>query len=90
MGAPKWPPYPQSSERPGQAVALLVEAPMSSEPQGGAVGARVGAAGEPVGIDADDLGVSHQVAPVVDDLHVVPALPERRAHGVAEPRLEPQ
>ena len=23
MGAPKWPPYPQSSERPGQAVALL-------------------------------------------------------------------
>ena len=23
MGAPKWPPYPQRSERPGEAVALL-------------------------------------------------------------------
>src|SRR6185369_18097179 len=41
--------------------------------EGGAVGARVGGADEPVGVETDHLRVAHEVAPVLDDLHVVPA-----------------
>src|SRR5437773_10388727 len=65
-----------------------------SWPRGGAegspVGPWVGAAPEAVGIDPNELGVAHEVAPVLDDLDVVAARPQRLAHVVAEARLEPE
>ena len=53
--------------------------PGALEAESGAVGARVGRAGEPSRIDTNELSVAHQVAPAVDDLDFVAALAQRLA-----------
>src|SRR5262245_31776018 len=60
------------------------------EAEGGAVGARVGRTREPGRIDADHLSVAHEIAPALDDFHLVAALAQRLANVVAEAILEPE
>src|SRR5215510_12822869 len=80
-----WPARPRPApHRLGARAAAELEA------EGGAVGARVGRAREPGRIDADHLGVAHEIAPALDDLHLMAALAQRLADVVAEAILEPQ
>src|SRR5260370_33292175 len=55
----------------------ISEVPVLRISEGGAVGARVRASAQVVGADFDDLSVTHEVAPRLDDAHIVAARPER-------------
>src|SRR6185295_14248038 len=60
----------------------------ASEAERGAVGAGVGGAGEAGGVDADELGVAHEVAPRLDHFDVVAALAQALGDVGAEPVFE--
>ncbi len=81
-------------ERPGEAAQ---DAPTSHprrtsatplHAEGGAIRARVGAAAQAVGVEADHLGVAHQIAPVFDDLDVVTAPAQLVRDAGREPILQ--
>src|SRR5262249_57680781 len=60
------------------------------EGEGGGVGGGVGRARQPGRIDADHLSVAHEIAPALDDLHLVAAPAKILADVVAEAILEPK